>query len=105
TTRVARRHVRSRQRHADAEGALNRALMELARPALDDGKRVNATLSITNSDRAVGATLSGEIARRYGNTGLPDDTVTLKFNGAAGQSFGAFLARGVSMELEGEAND
>ncbi|HEX9382057.1 MAG TPA: hypothetical protein VF908_01540, partial [Gemmatimonadaceae bacterium] len=55
--------------------------------------------------RAVGATLSGEIARRYGNTGLPDETISLKFNGSAGQSFGAFLARGLSMELEGEAND
>jgi glutamate synthase domain-containing protein 3 len=103
--RVVRRHVRSRQRHADAEGALNKTLLELSRPALESGERVNATLSITNSDRAVGATLSGEIARRYGNNGLPDETVTLKFSGAAGQSFGAFLARGVSMELEGEAND
>jgi glutamate synthase (NADPH/NADH) large chain/glutamate synthase (ferredoxin) len=105
STRVVRRHVRSRQRHADAEGALNRTLMELALPALEDGERVNATLPITNAERAVGATLSGEIARRYGNTGLPDDTITLKFNGSAGQSFGAFLARGISMELEGEAND
>ena len=103
--RVVRRHVRSRQRHADAEGALNRTLMELGRPALESGERVTATLSITNADRAVGATLSGEIARRYGNTGLPDETVTLKFMGSAGQSFGAFLARGISMELEGEAND
>jgi glutamate synthase domain-containing protein 3 len=89
----------------DSEGALNKALMELGRPALDNGERVNATLAITNSDRAVGATLSGEIARRYGNTGLPDETVTVKFIGSAGQSFGAFLARGISMELEGEAND
>ena len=103
--RVVRRHVRSRQRHSNAEGALNRMLMELGRPALEGGERVNATLSITNAERAVGATLSGEIARRYGNTGLPDETVTLKFMGSAGQSFGAFLARGISMELEGEAND
>jgi glutamate synthase (NADPH) large chain len=103
--RVVRRHVRSRQRHSDAEGALNRMLMELARPALESGEPVKATLSITNADRAVGATLSGEIARRYGNTGLPEETVTLKFMGSAGQSFGAFLARGISMELEGEAND
>ena len=103
--RVVRRHVRSRERHADAEGALNKMLMELARPAVEGGERVNATLSISNADRAVGATLSGEIARHYGNTGLPEETVTLKFIGSAGQSFGAFLARGVSMELEGEAND
>jgi glutamate synthase (NADPH) large chain len=103
--RIVRRHVRSRHRHTDAEGALNRTLMELGRPAIESGDRVNATLSITNSERAVGATLSGEIARRYGNTGLPDETITLKFNGSAGQSFAAFLARGISMELEGEAND
>jgi glutamate synthase domain-containing protein 3 len=103
--RVVRRHVRSRQRHSDAEGALNKALLELAGAALETGEPVKATLAITNSDRAVGATLSGEIARRYGNAGLPDETITLKFNGSAGQSFAAFLARGISMELEGEAND
>jgi glutamate synthase domain-containing protein 3 len=80
-------------------------LVELAQPALDGGERVKATLSITNADRAVGATLSGEIARRYGNTGLPEETISLKFNGSAGQSFGAFAARGLSLELEGEAND
>ncbi len=103
--RIVRRHVRSRHPHTDAEGTLNRTLMELGRPAIESGERVSATLSITNSERAVGATLSGEIARRYGNTGLPDETITLKFNGSAGQSFAAFLARGISMELEGEAND
>jgi glutamate synthase (NADPH/NADH) large chain len=103
--RVVRRHVHARQRHVDAEGVLNRTLLEMAGPALESGERVNATLVITNADRAVGATLSGEVARRYGNAGLPDETVTLKFIGSAGQSFGAFLAHGVSMELEGEAND
>jgi glutamate synthase domain-containing protein 3 len=103
--RVVRRHIHSRPRHVDAEGALNRTLLEISAGALEGGERVNATLPITNADRAVGATLSGEVARRYGNEGLPDETITLKFNGSAGQSFGAFLARGVSMELEGEAND
>jgi len=103
--RVERRHVRSRQHHSDGEGRLNRMLVELAQPALDGGERVKATLSITNADRAVGATLSGEIARRYGNAGLPEETISLKFNGSAGQSFGAFAARGLSLELEGEAND
>jgi glutamate synthase domain-containing protein 2/glutamate synthase domain-containing protein 3 len=102
---VARRHVHSRERHVNAEGVLNRTLLEMAAPALENRERVNAALSITNADRAVGATLSGEIARRYGNVGLPDETITFKFNGSAGQSFGAFLAHGVSMELEGEAND
>jgi glutamate synthase domain-containing protein 3 len=66
---------------------------------------VKSMLSITNADRAVGATLSGEIARRYGDTGLPDETICFKFAGSAGQSFGAFAARGLSLELEGEAND
>ena len=105
--RVERRHVRSRQHHSDKEGSLNRMLVELARPVLEGGggERVKATLSITNSDRAVGATLSGEIARRYGSAGLPEETISLKFNGSAGQSFGAFAARGLSLELEGEAND
>ena len=66
---------------------------------------MKATFAITNADRAVGATLSGEIARRYGNAGLPDDTIAFRFTGSAGQSFGAFAARGLSLELEGEAND
>jgi glutamate synthase (NADPH/NADH) large chain len=103
--RVARRHVRLRLNHSEEEGKLNRRLVELAQPALESGERVKATLAITNADRAVGATLSGEIARRYGNTGLPEETISLKFTGSAGQSFGAFAARGLSMELEGDAND
>ena len=103
--RVVRRHVRLRLNQSEEEGKLNKRLVELAQPALENGEKVKATLAITNADRAVGATLSGEIARRYGNTGLPDETISLKFNGSAGQSFGAFLARGISMELEGEAND
>jgi len=103
--RVARRHVRSRQRQPDGDVTLNGILVELARPALDNGERVKGTLSITNADRAVGATLSGEIARRYGSAGLPDDTISFRFTGAAGQSFGAFAAGGLSLELEGEAND
>jgi glutamate synthase (NADPH/NADH) large chain len=80
-------------------------LVELAQPALERGERVHASMPITNSDRAVGATLSGEIARRYGNGGLADDTISFQFTGAAGQSFGAFAAAGLSLELEGEAND
>jgi glutamate synthase (NADPH/NADH) large chain len=103
--RVARRHVRSRQRHSGEAGTLNTMLVELARPALERGEGVKATLSITNADRAVGATLSGEIARRYGSVGLPDKTISFRFTGAAGQSFGAFAAHGLTLELEGEAND
>ena len=103
--RVARRYVRLKLNHSEEEGRLNRILLEHAQPALDRGERVKATFPITNADRAVGATLSGEIARRYGNTGLPDDTIAIRFVGSAGQSFGAFAARGLSLELEGEAND
>ncbi|MGZ3437725.1 MAG: glutamate synthase large subunit, partial [Gemmatimonadaceae bacterium] len=103
--RVARHHVRLRLDQSEEEGTMNRRLVELAQPALGQRDQVKATLAITNSDRAVGATLAGEIARRYGNAGLPDDTIALKFNGSAGQSFGAFAAHGMSLELEGEAND
>jgi glutamate synthase domain-containing protein 2/glutamate synthase domain-containing protein 1/glutamate synthase domain-containing protein 3 len=103
--RVARRYVRLRLDSSEEERRLNKKLVELALPALDDREPVKATLTITNADRAIGATLSGEIARRFGDAGLPDDTISFKFNGAAGQSFGAFLARGLSLELEGEAND
>jgi len=102
--RVVRRHV-ARKRHPVGEKSLNGILLEVARPALDKGERVKAALQISNADRAVGATLSGEIARRYGDEGLPDDTISFRFTGSAGQSFGAFAARGLSLELEGEAND
>ena len=105
TERVVRRHVTSRKAPAVAEKSLNGILLEVARPALADRENVKATLPITNADRAVGATLSGEIARRYGDEGLPDNTISFRFVGSAGQSFGAFAARGLSLELEGEAND
>ena len=105
TDSVARRHVRLRLDHSEENGGLNRRLVELAQPALDGGERVKETLPITNADRAVGATLSGEIARRYGDAGLPEETISFRFTGSAGQSFGAFAARGLSLELEGEAND
>ncbi|MDP9205779.1 MAG: glutamate synthase large subunit, partial [Gemmatimonadota bacterium] len=103
--RVARRHVRLRLNHSEQEGTLNRRLVDLAQPALERGERVKCTFPITNADRAVGATLAGEIARRHGNAGLPDDSISIRFTGSAGQSFGAFAARGLSLELEGEAND
>jgi glutamate synthase domain-containing protein 2/glutamate synthase domain-containing protein 1/glutamate synthase domain-containing protein 3 len=105
TDSVARRHVALRLDHSEEDGGLNRRLVELAQPALDGGERVKETLPITNADRAVGATLSGEIARRYGDAGLPEETISFRFTGSAGQSFGAFAARGLSLELEGEAND
>src|SRR4029079_5944527 len=80
-------------------------LIAEAKPALEHGTPVILSSPITNTDRTTGAMLSGEIAKRYGHEGLPHDTVTVKFKGTAGQSFGAFLARGVSFELDGDAND
>ena len=80
-------------------------MLQTAAPALDSRREVSLEYAIGNTDRAVGAMLSGAVAARYGNDGLPDGTISVKFKGAAGQSFGAFLARGISFKLEGEAND
>jgi glutamate synthase domain-containing protein 2/glutamate synthase domain-containing protein 1/glutamate synthase domain-containing protein 3 len=87
------------------EQALDHRLMDLAREALDHRTPVEFKLPIRNVHRTVGTMLSGEIARRYGAQGLPDDTIRFHFTGSAGQSFGAFLARGVTLILEGDAND
>ena len=85
--------------------ALDHQLIELAQHALDTKTPVHAELPIRNNQRTVGGMLSGEISRRYGEDGLPDDTIKCHFTGSAGQSFGAFLARGVSLSLEGDSND
>ncbi|HUF20140.1 MAG TPA: glutamate synthase-related protein, partial [Burkholderiales bacterium] len=85
--------------------ALDVRLIEQARPAIEHQKRVSIEASIRNINRTVGAMLSGEVARRYGHSGLPDDTIHIRLSGTAGQSFGAFLARGITLELEGDAND
>ena len=84
---------------------LDRRLIADSQPALDRGAPVRIVTTIRNNDRACGAMLSGEIAKRYGHTGLPDGTIHVKLTGTAGQSFGAWLARGVTLELEGEGND
>lgn len=80
-------------------------MLQAAAPALESRREVSLEYAIGNTDRAVGAMLSGAVATRYGNDGLPDGTISVKFKGSAGQSFGAFLARGISFKLEGEAND
>jgi glutamate synthase domain-containing protein 2/glutamate synthase domain-containing protein 3 len=80
-------------------------LIKLAEPALAGGQKVKAELEIKNVNRTVGTTLSGMIAQKHGFAGLPDDTIHFKFNGSAGQSFGCFAARGLTLELEGDAND
>jgi glutamate synthase (NADPH/NADH) large chain len=84
---------------------LDRKLMAEAQPAIDRGAPVRIEATIRNVDRTVGAMLSGAIAKHYGHAGLPDNTVRVRFTGTAGQSFGAWLAKGVTFELEGEAND
>jgi glutamate synthase (NADPH) large chain len=84
---------------------IDRKLIAQSRAALENGELVRLSLPITNTDRTTGAMLSGEIAKRYGHHGLPHDTIVARFKGHAGQSFGAFLARGVTFELEGDAND
>jgi len=84
---------------------LDRKLIQEARAAIDRGAPVKIESAVKNTDRTIGAMLSGEIAKIYGHAGLPDDTVQVRLKGTAGQSFGAWLARGVTLELEGEAND
>ncbi len=84
---------------------LDRKLIEQATPALESGKAVVIETAIRNSDRTAGAMLSGEVAKRYGHAGLPEDTITVRLSGVAGQSFGAWAAHGVTLDLTGEAND
>jgi glutamate synthase (NADPH/NADH) large chain len=84
---------------------LDRKLIAQSQTAIASRTPVQMSFPIRNVDRTVGAMLSGEIAKRYGHAGLPVDTIVARFSGTAGQSFGAFLARGVSFELEGDAND
>ena len=93
-----------RQNHG-LERALDHQLISAAEPALEGKGPVAVERTIRNVNRTVGAMLSGEVARKFGHTGLPEDTISVKFTGTAGQSFGAFLARGVSLELTGDAND
>ena len=84
---------------------LDRKLIAESKTAIERGTPAQLSFPIRNVDRTVGAMLSGEIAKRYGHDGLPPDTIVARFKGTAGQSFGAFLARGVTFELEGDAND
>ena len=85
--------------------ALDNQLIARCRPALDKGTRVSLDLPIRNVNRTVGTMLGCEVTKRYGGAGLPDDTIQLKFNGSAGQSFGAFVPRGITLTLEGDSND
>ena len=80
-------------------------LLRMCRPAIEDQKPIRAKLAITNINRVVGTLVGSEITRRYGESGLPDNTIKLNFEGSAGQSFGAFIPKGMTLELEGDAND
>jgi glutamate synthase (NADPH) large chain len=102
-SRIARHCVMSQDHGLDA--VLDRQLIELARPAIEGDDTVDVAMPIRNVHRSVGAMLSGEIARKHGSKGLPKDSIRFHFTGSAGQSFGAFLAHGVTLELDGDAND
>jgi len=93
-----------RQDH-ELENILDRQLIELAKPALEEKKPVKAELPIINENRSTGAMLSGQLAKLHGHEGLPEDTIWLSFKGTAGQSFGAWCAHGVTLDLVGEGND
>jgi len=97
--------VKSRQQNHKLDDKLDHVLIKKARPALDRQNPVNITTVIQNRDRSVGTMLSSTIAKRVGGTVLPDNTINVDFKGSAGQSFGAFLAKGVSFNLTGDAND
>jgi len=87
------------------EKALDHQLIAQAKPALDEQEKVQIDLPISNANRTVGAMLSGKIAKAYGEDGLPDDTININLTGSAGQSFGAFLVRGINVKLTGDTND
>jgi len=99
-----------RYRQMDQDHGLEKSLdvtkiLDLCKPAIEQGEKVKAELPIINVNRVVGTITGSEITKKYGAAGLPEDAVQLKFNGSAGQSFGAFCPRGMSLELEGDAND
>ncbi len=99
------RYCTEKQDHGLEKSIDMTRLLDLCKPAIERGEKVSAELPITNVDRVVGTILGNEITRNHGAAGLPDDTVRLTFNGSAGQSFGAFIPRGITLKLSGDAND
>jgi glutamate synthase (ferredoxin) len=99
------RYCQVAQEHGLDKALDNTTLLPLCRPALEHGTPVEATLPIRNVNRVVGTIVGSELTRRHGRNGLPDDTIRLHFKGSAGQSFGAFMPRGMTFTLEGDAND
>ncbi|HKF58305.1 MAG TPA: glutamate synthase large subunit, partial [Blastocatellia bacterium] len=99
------KYCQVKQEHGLERTLDSTTLLPLCAPALENGTPVHASLGIRNIHRAVGTILGSELTRRYGADGLPDDTIRLHFKGSAGQSFGAFVPRGITLTLEGDAND
>jgi glutamate synthase (NADPH) large chain len=99
------RYCQISQDHGLENALDNQVLLGLCEPALSKGESVRASLPIHNTNRVVGTILGSELTRRYGEKGLPEDTIHLHFTGSAGQSFGAFVPHGMTLELEGDAND
>src|SRR5439155_3161446 len=99
------RYCQISQDHGLDKALDNTTLMEICKPALERGEQVRATLPIRNVHRVVGTIVGSELTRRHGPAGLPGDTIRLHFRGSAGQSFAAFVPRGMTMILEGDAND
>ncbi len=99
------RYCQISQDHGLDKALDNTTLLKLCAPALERGEKVRAELPIKNTNRVVGTILGSELTRRHGPKGLPDDTIHLKFTGSAGQSLGAFVPQGITLELEGDAND
>ena len=102
---VATHNVCKQDLSVDLDNALDHRLIKESAKALDNKEKVNLDINIGNTHRAVGAMLSNQISIKHGEEGLPEDTINIKFKGSAGQSFGAFLARGVTFNLSGDAND
>ncbi|MBL8072767.1 MAG: glutamate synthase large subunit [Nitrospira sp.] len=98
------RYCVQKQDHGLAD-ILDNKLVELCKAAIEKGEKVTLDLPIRNINRTTGTVLSSKIAKKYGPNGLPEDTISIKFSGSAGQSFGAFLAKGITLTLEGESND
>jgi glutamate synthase (ferredoxin) len=93
------------QNHKVEEGYDDTTIIPMCRPALESGRKITATLPVRNTQRTVGTRLGSEVTRRYGAEGLPEDTISIHFKGSAGQSFMAFVPKGVTFLLEGDAND
>lgn len=99
-------HVHEHEQDHELERTLDMSkLLRMCRPAMEEQKPIRAKLAITNINRVVGTLVGSEVTRKYGESGLPENTIKLNFEGSAGQSFGAFIPKGMTLELEGDAND